>query len=239
MQLANSKHFIVHFDSNSTAQSESDEILKLLEKCYNKITKALDLKIRPMINVYLYETRANKKSATGEGANAHTDREKYEFFAVYNPTIRAVGAHELVHLLTNHLNLPNYLFNEGLAEYFEDDWVTRVNGAVKHVPHDRIVAALIKDDKYIPIVSLFDDERFWELDPDGAYSYPESGSFIKYLARRFGIKKVLQAYTKLKRKSNVANNKSTFADIFKQQIEDVEKGYFKYLSSLPAKDQSK
>ena len=236
METARSKHFIVHFNSGSTAQVESDKILKLLEECYKKVTKELNLGIEPVINVYLYETQADKKLATGEEANAHTDRVKYEFFAVYNPLTKSIGAHELVHLLTNHLGLPNYLFNEGLAEYFEDDWVVKINGVPKNILHGKVVNMLINEGKYIPISYLFDDERFWELDPDGAYSYPESGSFIKYLVGRFGIKKVLQAYTRLERKSDVSNNKSVFADIFRQQIEDIEKDYLKYLSNLSAKN---
>jgi len=47
---------------------------------------------------------------------------------------------------------------------------------------------------------------------------------------------VLQAYTRLERKSDVSNNKSVFADIFRQQIEDIEKDYLKYLSNLSAKN---
>jgi hypothetical protein len=231
MKSSKSEHFVINYLPNSTAASQSVKILDLLEKSYIKIIQELDLKISPVIKVYLYQTKKDKIRTTGEGANAHTNREKFEFFAIYNSKIKAIGCHELVHLLTNHLGVPNYVFNEGLAEYFEDDWGAVWNGKLQFLPHDEWVRRFVYGKSYVPINQLFEDYKFLVLDPTGKYSYPESGSFIKYLVKKYGIEKVMLAYGQLKRKPEIDKNKHIFRSVFGLDIEQAEKDYRGYIQA--------
>jgi len=225
MVFKKSKHFVVHYQPKSTAEAELAQILDLLEKRYNKIIKELNIKIRPTIKCYLYQTKKAKLLATGEAANAHTNREKYEFFAIYNTSIKAIGCHEIVHLLTNDIGLPNYIFNEGLAEYFEADWTTKIDDKLITLPLDKWVQRFIKDKEYISVTELFNDCEFWELDPNGTISYPEAGSFIGYLVDIYGVKRVMLAYSKLIRKASLRDNLLTFQEVFGKKIEQIEKDW--------------
>lgn len=180
----------------------------------------------PKIKCFLYPSVEIKEKETGEDANAHTDRDKLELYLVYNDIIKPTGPHEFVHLLTSHISVPNYFFCEGLAEYFEDFWTAEIDGKMETLEHDVWVKKFLLDNTYISIADLFDDSKFWELDDSGAFSYPESGSYMKYLVGRHGIEKVTLAYSRLKRNSpDALQNYRVFESIFGVKLWESEKDW--------------
>jgi hypothetical protein len=229
MESSQSEHFVVYFQPGSTAQKELSKVIDTLENDYKRIVDELDIKIRPTISCHLYQTKKAKLLATGESANAHTDRKKFEFYAIYNTKTKAIGCHEIVHLLTDHLGHPNYLFNEGLAEYFEINWTGMLNHKLTTMSHDQWAQCFIENDSFIPIIKLFNDHIFWELDPSGVISYPEAGSFIKFLVKRYGINKVMAAYKQLKKQVDKEENLKIFNKLFEAYLVNIEQEWMQYL----------
>lgn len=213
-------------------EEEVGRLQQLFEHNYETIARELDLKHEfPEIKYYLYPSVDIKKKETGEDANAHTNRDKFEVYMVYNSETKPTGPHELVHILTNHLGVPNYVFNEGLAEYFEQYWKGRIDGKMVSLDHDTWVRKYIKNNTYISISELFDDAKFWEFDEDSIAAYSESGSFLKYLAREYGLEKVMTAYSQLTRNNpDRMYNYKVFEKIFGLSMQQSEKNWLNYLS---------
>jgi hypothetical protein len=222
-------HFIFYYQKDSTAERGIELIAKVSEESFSKIVKTLKLKKDfPKIKYFLYETNEDKLRATGDEGNANTNRVKFEIHAVYNDEVKAVGPHEIVHLLTNHLGVPSYVLSEGLAESFEDYWTNETNGELRRLNHDDWVKEFLNTKKYIPIVNLFDDSRFWDY--DDTISYPESGSFVKYLIKTYGVDKILGLYKDIKRKDSVQKDLSTFRKIIGKELTEVEKDWLRNLN---------
>lgn len=218
---------IIHAHNNYLASSEIQHLKEVFEGNFNLIINKLNIADNfPEINYYLFPSEAIKIEETGEDGYAETDRKNFKVFMVYNKDIQPIGPHELVHLLTNQLGYPNYVFNEGFAEYFEGHWSIETDGVLIQKDHDDWVRQFIKDNKYITINQLFDDNKFWECDKNGTTSYPESGSFVRYIITKYGMPRFLDAFSKLSRRpENPESNFSVFQDVFGKSVNEAEQDW--------------
>ena len=218
--------------SNYLSNKERLNLIDKFESNFQSIVEKLGLDDDyPAVIYHLYPSEKIKIQEMGEDGYAETDRKKHIIYMVYNQDIQPIGPHELVHILTNKLNTPNYVFNEGLAEYFEDSWRADIDGVPKRLGHDEWVKRFLKEGTYVSIDILFDDNKFWKADESAMLSYPESGSFLKYLAKQFGLERVMQAFIKLKRRpTNKSFNHDVFLEIFKRSVAEAESEWLSTLS---------
>lgn len=216
---------------NYLSNDERIKLLKRFEANFILIVNTLGLQDDyPAITYHLYPSEKIKIQEMGEDGYAETDREKHTIYMVYNDDIQPIGPHELVHILTNKLGMPNYVFNEGLAEYFEDFWKAKIDGKMETLRHNDWAKRFLSDNTYISITDIFDDSKFWELDNNAVFSYPESGSFIKYLVRKYGIDRVMLSYGRLARNNpDSSYNFKVFRDTFGVTVQDSEKDWLKTL----------
>lgn len=221
MDKITSQHFIVSFYKNSTASKDMAKILEILESSYFKIISDLDLSIKhPKIRCHLFETEGQKIKETGENGYAEAYPEKYYMNCVYNLKIKALGAHEIVHILINSLGKPNFVISEGVAESFEDYWAGLLNNKIQRLPHDQWVRTFIKGKTFIPITELFDDSKFWDY--DSAISYPECGSFLKFLRQELSLKQIKSLIGSIRRNADNPLNLSKFNAITGKSLSDFE-----------------
>ncbi len=223
------KHFKIHYNVGSIADSEIGYIVEQLESSYRKITTDFELKNRfPVIQVFLFDNMAEKVEQTGEDGNAHTDRENYKIFAVYDNDVKPVGAHEVAHLLTNQFGWSNLVLAEGLAESFDDCWYMPDNGQMVAVPHDECVRRFIKKKVFIPITKLYDDHKFWDY--DSAVSYPECGSFMKYLRQVYSTELIKSLLKATIRRAEYEKNSEAFKKITGKSLVQAEQDWLQSLS---------
>jgi hypothetical protein len=224
---------IIKAYNNYLNNTEIEELSDIFIKNFDFVFNGLNIKHEfPPITYYLYPSEKIKIEETGRDGNAETDLDKLTVYMIYNKDIQPTGPHELVHILAKNFGIPNLVFAEGLAEYFEDYWRAIYDGKILRLNHDEWVRLFLRDNSYISINDIFDDYKFWELDESARISYPESGSFIKFLVSEHGMPKVLEAYKLMRRRpKNPYLNYDVFQKIFGISVECAEKKWLKSLSS--------
>ena len=129
--------------------------------------------------IFIVDSRARMKELSGMEVNGWANGTVQA--VVYNDSLNALGAHEDLHLVAAHLwgrdhNYEAWL-DEGLAVYADDHW--------RGYPLHGVCKSLLANGKLIPIQSLL--AKGWNrLYPD-MVTYPELGSFVKFLYEKYGM----------------------------------------------------
>lgn len=210
------KHFQLEYTPNSLAEKEKDEISKTLESSYQKVIQSLELKDSfPLIKYFLYESNEDKGKAMGDDGNGNAIWDKFEIHGIYNKEIQVIGPHEITHLLTLNLGMPPEIFRQGVAEAMESGWAGR--------PHEYWLKQFIKDKKYVSLSELLDDKKFFSFDE--SISYPESGAFIKYFLKKYGLAVFKILYKELERNGDSDENIKKFEGIVGDDLTRIEKSW--------------
>ena len=183
---AHSVRIDYHFESGSPAERDISKIESNLEEAYSHILQLLgsdqaDFRLQS----FIVDSRARMKQLCGRESNGLAIGSAFLF--VYGESIKAFGPHEPSHLLSQRLwGTPHGTWlTEGLAVYSEDQWQGHsLNSVCKQLRVQR---------KLVPITDLFDDKQ-WKQNPEMA-SYPEAGSFIKFLHEKYGVSDVRAVWT--------------------------------------------
>jgi len=147
--------------------------------------------------------------------------------------------HELTHVLAGRLGDPPAMFNEGLAVYVSESMGA---DALKQLGSpglklDDAVALHQKQEQFISLDELF---AFTDIGPDSSrptISYPEAGSFVKYLISNYSLEKFRQAYKSLNNDDSadaLRKNRETFRTIYQKLPAEMEQGW---LATLPSANQ--
>jgi len=98
---------------------------------------------------------------------------------VYGDTIKAIGGHETCHALSHTLwGKPHGLWlDEGLAVYSDDQW--------RGLPLYSVAKVLLDKGKLLPVDDLLDNN--WIKKYPDMVTYPELGSFVKFLYEKYGL----------------------------------------------------
>ena len=220
MEQKKSLHFNIFYESRSLADKEKDFIVTALEKSFTSVIKKLAiLDDFPKIKYYLYSDNNAKFQAMGDSGNANAVAKKFAVHGIYNKKIKIVGKHEIVHLLTNKWGKPPELLRQGLAEAMEKGW--------HKIDHHQWARNFYKNKKLIPLNILLDDKKFWQL--DDLMTYPESGSFIKYLINFYGLELFKKLYKNFK--YNLPHKQKMFVikKIIGKSLEELEKDWINYV----------
>jgi len=218
-----SDHFIVYFHKETLAEKKLHEIIQEREKAYTKIVKILGIEPPHKIRLFLFPSSREKTFYTGHiGAGA---AQSFTMMEVYNEEIKVEPHHELTHIIASFIN-PNSpaLLNEGLAVSIVPYW----NG--KHV--DDWVRLYKRKGELIPLITLLTFTEIGSPSTMPSISYPEAGSFVKFLIERYGVNKFRQLYSKAKNgKKFLEFNKELFIEIYEKSIEQLEKEWLDSLTS--------
>ena len=224
------RHFQIYCARNSPAAQNLEAIGNEREAAYEKISKLLGVEYPKPIILALYSDPESKRHDTYHTGNglAH-DNIMVEIFGKLDPY------HELTHVLDGRLGDPPAMFNEGLAVYVSESMGA---DALKQLGSpglklDDAVAAHRKQGQFISLDELF---AFTDIGPDSSRpttSYPEAGSFVKFLISNYGLEKFRQAYKSLENGDNIdtiRKNRETFRTIYGKFPADMEQGW---LATLP------
>jgi len=222
MKQKTSRHFNIFYQPNSLAEKEISFIVRALEKSFAFVIKKLELKDKfPKINYYLYPDNSSKFLAMGDSGNANARVKQFAIHGVYNKKIKIVGRHEIVHLLTNKWGKPPELLRQGLAEAMEETW--------HKINHHQWVKNFIKNKNLVAPKDLLDDKKFWRF--DDLITYPESGSFIKYLINCCGLKLFKKLYKKLHYNLSFKQKEKIIKAIIGKPLKELERDWLDYIGS--------
>ena len=185
--LEHSPHFDYYFESGSPAARDIAQIEVVLENEYSHIVSLLGAKdLNFHTYAFIVDSRTRMKQLCGHESNGLAVGNVFLF--VYGDAVTALGAHEPTHLLSQFLwGSPRGLWlTEGLAVYAEDQWQGRsLHATCKQLKSER---------KLMPLSSLVNNRLFTQ-NPE-MVTYPEAGSFIKFLYERYGIEAVRSLWTR-------------------------------------------
>ena len=220
MKQRNSRHFNIFYKPNSLAEKEIGFITVALEKSFAFIIKKLALSDNfPKINYYLYPDNNSKFRAMGDKGNANARIKQFAIHGIYNKKIKIVGRHEIVHLLTNKWGKSPELLRQGLAEAMEEKW--------HKINHHQWAKNFRKNKKLIALKDLLDDKKFWQF--DDLITYPESGSFVKYLIDCCGLKLFKRLYKKLHYNLSAKQKEKIIKTIISKPLKELEKDWLDYV----------
>jgi hypothetical protein len=185
-----SANFNYYFEPGSPAERDYEKISGRMEKSHASLEKLLGGSTGEKTESFIVDSRARMKQLIGEEGNGYAfgsvnpETSKTEFVTamVYSDTIQAVGAHEPCHALAHLLwGKPHGRWlDEGLAVYSDDQW----NGLSLHP----VAKVLLDKGHLLPIADLL-DENWIKKYPD-MVTYPELGSFVKFLYEKYGLESV-------------------------------------------------
>lgn len=175
------EHLRLHFEPNSFAETRIEDLKRWQEKSFRTNLQLLK------ISGYLYQTdifivasRGRMKQLIGEETNGVAYPDKKIVCLIFNEKLNGSSSHELMHVMAGNvwgLKFKPWI-NEGFAIYSDDNWHGyRLHDLNKY---------FLLNKKLIPIEKLVADFK------SGAdtISYPQAGSFVKYLYEEYGVEKV-------------------------------------------------
>jgi len=225
------KHFQVYCARTSPAMQNVEAIGTEREAAFEKISKLLEVNYPEPIRLVLYSDAESKLRDTGHTGNGLAcDNNLVEIYGKLDPY------HELTHVLSGRLGDPPAMSNEGLAVYVSESMGA---DALKQLgspglKRDDAVAAHRKQGQFILLDELF---ALTDIGPDSSrptISFPEAGSFVKFLILNYGLEKFRQAYKSLENSDSadsIRKNRETFRTIYGGFPADMERGW---LATLPS-----
>lgn len=229
-----SSRYIFYYFKNSLAERGIDKIAERKERDYKKIVNFLGIDIRKKIKYYLYPSMKIKKELMGDDSlgNAiwqevliernRVKSKRFEIHVVYSRKYKFIGPHEDTHLLSLPWGLPIYLFQEGLAQFMEGDFLGK--------DLDILSKEIIKRGKNYSISWLFDNRNWKNLNPK--ILYPLVGSFVKFLITKYGKDKFEKIYRKTSRSQSMKKNLKVIRKIYSKDIKKLEREWKEYLDKI-------
>jgi len=182
-----SANFNYYFESGTPADRDFDKICAWMEKSRANVERLLGGSFGGKTESFIVDSRARMKQLVGEEGNGfafgskNSDTSKLEFVTamVYGDAIKGIGAHETCHSLAHLLwGKPHGLWmDEGLAVYSDDQWYGH--------PLHAVAKVLVDKGKLLPVADLLNDN--WIKKYPDMVTYPELGSFVKFLYEKYGL----------------------------------------------------
>ena len=176
--------FDYYFEPDTPAERDIEKIKQTMEDTRKKIETLLGQTVSLRIAVFIVDSSARMKELAGAESNGFAAKEIQ--VVVYNDTISAIGAHETCHILAAAAwGRPSAQWiTEGLAVYADDRWWG--------LPLHSVAKGLLDHKDLIPMKDLARKGRINKY-PDWE-SYPELGSFVKFIYETQGRDVVLEMW---------------------------------------------
>jgi hypothetical protein len=205
--------------------SQGDTIDTAWQEDYHAwATATLGVTPRQKIVYYKYTSRAHMQSLIGVGnTNAWADPAAY---AIH--TIWPIDNHEVVHLYTSAWGSPGALVNEGMAVAFQidprRDLIPRWSGTPLH----DLARQFRQQSRLVPLAALAQTDSFRSHDAN--VTYPESGSFMRWLIDTYGLDRVRTLYARAAGPTEAAAGvRATFSAVYGVSLDALEQGWLDFL----------
>ena len=213
------QNFIFHYDSGDYVETHRQEAF------HEWATTQLGVTCPKKIDYCKYRNRNHIQEITGEYGDGWADSDN---FVVH--VVMAYDHHECVHLYTSLIGRPSDFFNEGIAVAFQTDpynndfeakwWNEPVHYWAKRFKNEGTL---------IPLNNILESQDFRSYDE--ATTYPESGSYVRFMIDNYGInniKSIFQTGTRIDSNEVIRQN---FQSIYGFSIEQAEDEWLAFLDN--------
>lgn len=175
------EHVIYYYENNSFAQTKIEYIKSKTEEDFASILTLIGEDEYPHeITYFLVDSRERMCELVGSETNACAFPRHNSLYAVYSEKIKAIGEHELNHVIAHNLwgSQGETWLSEGLAVYSDNDWWGNdLHSLCKYIS---VKNKLLTLDELI--------SSFGSHSP--MITYPQAGSFVKFLFENYGCRKI-------------------------------------------------
>jgi len=175
------QHFRLHFEPETLAETRIEDLKRWQVQAFAKnlqLLKAAEYSFQT--DIFIVSSRERMKRLTGDETNGVAFPSTKVICFVFNEKINASGSHELMHVMARNVwdGKPKAWIGEGIAVYADDIWGGyQLHDLNKH---------LLLEKKLVPLEKLIEDFG----DYSDLITYPQAGSFVKYLYEQYGIDKI-------------------------------------------------
>jgi len=211
-ERATTAHFLFRF-------SKGDSVDTTWQEAYHAWAVAQLGVTPPVITYNKYRDRAEMGAITGNGnTNGYAEPSLNTLHTIW-PT----DNHEVVHVYVGPWGFPVALFVEGLAVAHQTnppagDLVPKWSGTPIHV---------LAQGQLIPIASIAETAAFRARE-DGV-TYPESGSFVRFLIDTQGLAAMRRLYGAMSNDAPVAAVRAAFQSVYGFSLDDAETRWLTFL----------
>lgn len=185
----------------------------------------LGINIPKKINYYKYKDWDQMRRIWGRSGVVWADPQTFSIHS-YSPWQN----HECVHLYTSLIGRPSDFFNEGIAvglssDPYSGDYVGRWWGYSVHYWGKRFK----NEGTLIPLDSILESNDFRRYEP--GITYPESGSFVRYLIDTYGIDKMKSIFQTGNQADPKGEIKQKFQSAYGFSIDEAEAEWLLFLDN--------
>lgn len=216
-ELIETENFIFHFSSGANVETQRQEAF------HDWAISQLGITLPKKIDFYKYNDRVHMKAITGKETNGWADPTN---FAIH--TIWSWDNHECVHCYTSLIGRPSDFLNEGIAvsmstDPFNGDYEAKWQNSTVH-----FWAKKYKNEgTLLPLDTILETNNFRSY--DSGITYPESGSFVRFLIDKYGIDRLKSFFQQGNRMDSIDTMKQAFLSIFRFTIEQAENEWLQFL----------
>ena len=217
--VTKSEHYTFHYRPGSLAEEQIAFIVEIQEMSYTRITSTLHVTFDQRIDYYLYPSQWDKLFTMGERSRGNANLLFTEIHAVYREGVKTIGCHEDTHIISYWtLGNPPPFLQEGLAVSMMESWYGR--------PVHEWAQEFLQKKRLIPLKSLLISHNFWKYNTK--VTYPQSGSFTKYIIDIYGIEKFKTVYSQAVDETI----ENVFRNVYGKSIDELEQEWILYLESI-------
>lgn len=208
-------HFRIYVEAGQYADTEIERLKARVEAIRDKTLKFIGGKDEKASFVFLVDSRKRMRELTGDEVNGLSIADKRAVFMVLNSEMRGIPNHEFFHLYAYRFwKRPKETFvSEGMAVYSDDKWHSQ--------ELHPLVSFLKAKGKLIPIRQLVENFR----KQNDLISYPQAGSFMKFLSEKYGKDKVTAVWK---------SGEKVFAKAYGKNVDELEKEWLAFIAGYDA-----
>ena len=221
-KVARTEHYEFWFHGNAPDQPVLRELAEQQEQRLQSLLSRLsragaNVPSLPTIHYHLYESLEDKGLITGRTSLSHSVPDKNEVHAVFHAGLRGTDFYADAQLVLERLlgATRNRALKEGLAIYFSHGWGRRGFRSWAKTFH--------RTGDLISLKELLDPDVYQK--ESYLFARPQAGSFVEFLAARYGWNAVLRWY-----RSWPANGLPT--ELRKVGLAELERGWHAHLAEL-------
>lgn len=215
------KHFKIILPEKLTETEKKVAILNH-EFYYNEIASLLKIETYNKIYSFLFKTGAQKKNLFGSG-NADVAKlwisQIYINYEHYNNSLK----HEMAHVFSSKIGTGLFKMPANYNPAMLEGFAMAIENNYDDFEIDYLTYLAIKNNYKVSLKKLFSNFSFFTQTSSLSYLY--AGSFIKYLANKYGWEKIKLLYSNLE-----------FEKIYNKNVALLEKEFLEYENNLNYKN---
>lgn len=184
------KNFKIHY-SNKIDSTKIEFIGLMHEYYYEKVSLALNEKIDGKINSYIFDNETQKRNLFGAG-KADVAKPWLHQICLNYPTFNETLKHEIVHIVAANFGTTPFKVAHNLNPAMIEGLAVAVVNKYDLYSVDYISKLAKTSGMDYDIESLFKGLNFFGR--SSAFAYVKSGSFFRFLIKRYGVEKVKGYY---------------------------------------------